>query len=120
MSTNKNKEAKPLGHTAKGEPIDKKLIDKWKNAHGAVTMISVDVTEKDKAVGFLKKPTRNVTAKAMSLYNLNKVLETGEYLLQNCWIDGDERLINDEDVSMAAAVQAKNLVEFKTGSLEKL
>jgi hypothetical protein len=92
----------------------------WKKEHGDVHVIEVKVDENDTATCYIKEADRNVTAVAMSLYAQNKPLETGEFILNNCWLGGDDRCKTHKKISMAAAVQAKNTVQFLEATVKKL
>ncbi|MBI1228217.1 MAG: hypothetical protein GC192_23490 [Bacteroidetes bacterium] len=102
-----------------GEPTAEQ-VKAWKKEHGDIVRICVNVKEGEQSVGYLKSPGRDVSARAMSMFTQQKVLETGEFIIQNCWLGGDERIKNDEKISMAAAVEANRLIEFLEATLEKL
>lgn len=102
--------------TNKGN-ITKEQIAKWKKDHGKVYKITVKVDENDQAVGYLKKPNRNHKATALSMYNQNKILECGEFLRDNCWLGGDERLKIKDEIADSAAVQASGIVKFLDSEL---
>lgn len=97
-------------------PVDQ--IAAWKRKYDSVHKITIEVSEGDKAVGYLRSPNRDHKAIALSLYQQNKPLETGEFLLQNCWLGGDERLKDDEKIADSAAIQANSIVNFLKGSSE--
>jgi hypothetical protein len=97
----------------------KEWKDKYNKNGQKVQKISVEVSEGDTAVGYLKPPTRDHKAIALTSFNNGKILETGEFLIQNCWLGGDERIKNNPVVNEAAAVQANGIVNFLKGSLEE-
>lgn len=98
--------------------VPKTQLESWKKKYKKVHKITVEVAEGDKAIGYLRNPSRDHKAIALSLYQQNKPLETGEFLLQNCWLGGDERLKDAEEVSDSAAIQANTIVNFLKGSSE--
>lgn len=100
--------------------VSNEQIEQWKSKYGGVSEISIEVAEGDTAVGYLRKPNRDHKAVSVTLYNQDKLLECGEFLLQNCWLGGDERLKDDEKVSDSAAMQATNIVNFLKGSSREL
>jgi hypothetical protein len=102
--------------TKKGN-ITKEQIEIWKKEHGKVFTLKVTVAEGDVAVGYLKKPSRNHKATALSMYSQNKVLECGEFLRDNCWLGGDDRLKIAEDIADSAAIQASGIVKFLESEL---
>ncbi len=113
-------DAHELNESLKEGVVPKTQIEAWKKKYGKVTQISVKVSEDDTAIGYLRKPNRDHKAIALSLFNQNKVLETGEFLLQNCWLGGDERLKDAEDIAESAAIQANTIVNFLEGSSKEI
>lgn len=93
--------------------------DKYNKNGQKVQKISVKVTDDDTAIGYLKPPTRDHKAIALTKFNAGQILETGEFLVQNCWLGGDERLRSHATISEAAAIQANGIVNFLEGSLEE-
>lgn len=108
--------AKELNEKLAAGDVPDDQLKEWKRKFGKIHEISVEVTEGETAVGYLKPPTRDHKAIALSMFNQNKILETGEFLIQNCWLGGDDRLRNREEVSEAAAIQANSIVNFLKGS----
>ncbi|MCC3159520.1 hypothetical protein LJ737_19920 [Hymenobacter sp. 15J16-1T3B] len=89
------------------------------NAHYELTV----TTEGGETVtGYLSKPQRAHVARSMSLIGQSQIYEAGEFLLENLLIaDGsDPRILADEDVKMAAAMQAVQAVKVLDGSLKKV
>ena len=98
-------------------------ITEWKKKYGKVHKIAVIIKKDeagiimDEAVGYLRKPTRNHKATAMSMYAQNQILECGEFLRDNCWLGGDERLKSAEEIADTAAIQANGIIQFMDGTL---
>lgn len=113
---NKKIEKHQLNESLKEGVVPKNQIEAWKKKYNKVHEISVEVSEDDIAIGYLRNPSRDHKAIALSLYQQNKPLETGEFLLQNCWLGGDERLKDAEEISDSAAIQANTIVNFLKGS----
>lgn len=107
-----------LNETLKQGIVPKTQIEGWKKKYNKVHKITVEVSEDDTAIGYLRSPSRDHKAIALSLYQQNKPLETGEFLLQNCWLGGDDRLKDAEEISDSAAIQANTIVNFLKGSSE--
>ena len=97
----------------------KELLAKWKKEHGEVIEITVTDKENKKATCFLKSPNRNVAAMAMTLISQNKLVETGEHVVNNCWLGGNERCRKEEKVAVATALQAAGLIEFYDAEVKK-
>ena len=51
------------------------------------------------------------------MYSQNKILECGEFIRNNCWLGGDERLMSDGDVADSAAIQASGVIKFLEAEL---
>lgn len=101
--------------------VTKAQIQEWKKEHKTVHEIRVKVSEDDEAVGYLKSPDRNIIARAAQLHAQDKLIEVGEFLIANCWLGGDMRIREDEDVAVSAAIfTSGNLVEFKETQIKKL
>lgn len=97
-------------------------IAEWQKQYGEgnIDVLKVKISENETALAYLKPIDRDVAAKAMSMYAEKQVIQTGEFIINNCWLGGDDRIKTNEKVSMAAAVQANALVEFLETSVEKL
>ena len=116
----KNIDAHLLNESLKKGIVSKEQLKAWKSKHGKVFKIEVEVSADDIAVGYLKQPNRDHKAVALTLYAQNKILETGEFLLQNCWLGGDDRLQDGDEVADSAAVQANSIVNFLKGSSQEV
>lgn len=99
--------------------ITSEQIEMWKRKHKTDKLhkLSVKVSENDTAVGYLRPPTREVKATALSMFSQNKILECGEFIRNNCWLGGDERLTTNGDIADSAAVQASGIVKFLEAEL---
>jgi hypothetical protein len=111
-------EAHELNESLKQGIVPKTQIEAWKKKYNKVHKITVELPKGEKAIGYLRSPNRDHKAIALSLYQQNKPLETGEFLLQNCWLGGDERLKDAEEIADSAAIQANTIVNFLKGSSE--
>lgn len=110
---------KKMANLTKEGVITPDQIAQWKKEHKKVFTIEVKVDENDKAVGYLKPPTRNHKAIALSMYSQNKILECGEFLRDNCWLGGDDRLKTDADIADSAAISASGIVKFLETELKE-
>lgn len=108
---------KEMAEKLKKGIVTEEQIAEWKKKYGTVHVIKVTVKEGDIAVGYLRKPNRNHKATALSMYAKDKILECGEFLRNNCWLGGDERLKDHEDIADTAAIQANGIVKFMEGEL---
>lgn len=92
----------------------KKEIEDLKAKHGQLFMITVE----DKAC-LLKKPTRKVLSMASSVASKDP-MKFNEIILKNCWVDGDEEIIKDDDYFLGASQKIAEIIEFKEAELVKL
>jgi hypothetical protein len=95
-------------------------IETLKATHGRVRKIKVEVNESDTSVGYFKYPDRNTMAVALAKRDSRKPLETGETLLNNCWIGGDVRMKTDASISVTAAMECLALMDFLESSSEEV
>jgi hypothetical protein len=97
-------------------------IAAWKKEHGLKSLktIVLDAPE-GPCICYLKPPDKSIKSKAMQFYGEKKVVETGEFIIQNCWLGGDPRMKGtDESLTESAAVIANDFVDFipgKTGEV---
>lgn len=96
-------------------PEEKAALEKQ---HGKISEIEVDVNESEISIAYYKEPIREVKAKAMSLYLDKKLVETGDLLIANCFLAGDERQKHHSEISAAAAVVMNGNVTFLTARLK--
>lgn len=68
----------------------------------------------------LCKPNRNTLAEVFSTRAAGKVLEAGEIILENCWVDGSEIILEDEDMKAAASLAAIDAIKLPTATLKKI
>lgn len=116
--SNKIKSFKMKKETENGN-ITPEQIEVWKKKYKTDKLhkLSVKVNENDTAVGYLRPPTREVKATALSMYSQNKILECGEFIRNNCWLGGDDRLMTNGDIADSAAIQASAIIKFLEAEL---
>jgi len=89
-------------------------IELWKKQFGEV--FSLDV---EGHVAYLKKPSRKVMSMALST-GKNDPIKFGEIILNNCWIDGDRQIIDDDRLFFGAMQQLDQMIEFASSEIKKL
>ncbi len=119
--TTKNKNTPQSEIVEVGKATEEQLAA-WKKqyeADGPIKEIKLIVSPTEHSFGYLKPAgsSRIIVAKAMSLHHQNLIFETGEFILNNCWIGGDERMRTDAKMSINAATFAAQTVEFMAGSM---
>jgi hypothetical protein len=48
------------------------------------------------------------------------LIDTGEIILNTCWLEGDKQIKEDDDLWLAACLKCVELIEQKEASLKKL
>ncbi|GEN71578.1 hypothetical protein CLA01_16500 [Chryseobacterium lathyri] len=99
--------------------ITQEQITEWKKKFKTDKLHKLTVKDKDgnPIVGYLKPPGREIKATALSMYSQNKILECGEFIRDNCWLGGDERLKMSGDIADTAAIQASGIIKFLEAEL---
>lgn len=72
----------------------------------------------DIAVGFVKKPDRTLLGLVLSQLTVNQI-KAFEILLNSTWIEGDNRILNDDDVFMSAMASLNEMITIRQGVLKK-
>lgn len=114
--------------------ITPELLDGWIAQHGEVHELSVadsveafdpyKVPTADDEVlehavrGYLRKPNDRELSYAMS--KLPAMIEAGKVLVKNCWLGGNDRILDEPALLTAAALQAMPLLEVRQAQLKKL
>ena len=49
-----------------------------------------------------------------------EMIRAGEVILRNCWVDGDQKILDDEDSLIGASMLAYELINIKQGVLKKI
>lgn len=117
-NSNTEKEQSQLIQTGK---VDDKQLANWKKEHetaGPVKVIELKVSENETSFGYLKPPSRLVIAKAMSMFAEKQLIECGTFILNNCWLGGDERMKTNDKMNVAASTYANGCIEFMEGDLK--
>lgn len=93
--------------------LSEEKISELKKKHGAIFLVEV---EGHKAI--LKKPNRKVLQ--MANRHQQDSIRMAEIILENCWIEGDHEIKDDDDLFLAAAQVLGEMIEFKQAELKKL
>lgn len=72
----------------------------------------------------LKKPGRAILGQATGMImpvgdQVPDVSKAGEWILKNCFLDGDKEILEDEDLCFAASMQCMEMVQMRTTRLKK-
>ena len=99
---------------------DEKTIEGWKLADYKPQCLQVQISENEISYGYFKAPERIVIAKAYTELVKGDIVKCGEIVFNNCWLDGDPRMKNVEDINLAACIQLTEVIQFKNTKLGKL
>lgn len=98
----------------KASEVTAEMIAKWKELHEAIFKIAVE----DKSC-YLHSPTRKVMGQA-SIVGSQNPMAFNEFILDKCWLAGDEEIKLEDSYFMAASGQLSEVLNFKEATLEKL
>lgn len=89
--------------------------------------IRVDASDRGKTYECtIKKPDLNVIKTVMALMTpipeMNKQMDSigaGQWIIETCWIEGDEEIKTDVDLLVPASLQAVSLVNIYDAAIKK-
>jgi len=73
---------------------------------------------KEYAIAYFKKPDRKVLI-ASAAHERVSPLKSKETILVNCFVGGDKRVIEDDDLFLAACIAIDDIVDIRYGELKK-
>jgi len=100
--------------------LEDAAIEELKRKHGEVfeIVVPMDDEEKEYAVGYLKKPTRQILGSVSGMANSNP-MRAAEIMLVNCWLAGNEGIKTDDDLFMGAIQPVFSIIKIRNGELKK-
>jgi hypothetical protein len=107
MNTEENQGTVVSKNTATPEQIAE-----WKATHGEFFGIVIE----DK-VCYLKKPDRKALSFASQVGS--DPMKFNEVILKNCWLGGDEEILTNDSLFLAASSKLDQVIEFKKAELVK-
>jgi hypothetical protein len=101
---------------------DLELINQVAKRHNVEKVYMLKIPTNDEgtefAIGFIKKPSRATMGAAMSVIAKNP-LKANEIVLQSSWLEGDKRILEDDDLFMAAGALLGDIIQVRTGEVKK-
>lgn len=94
--------------------ITQKQIKEWKEKFTDIFEIEVEGKK-----GYLRSPDRKILSLA-TVEAGQDPFKFNEIILKNCWLGGDEDIINIEKYSLAAGSKLDKIIEIKEASIKKL
>jgi hypothetical protein len=71
------------------------------------------------SAAYIGKPSRQTVSIALALTAEKQPLQASEILLRESWIEGDENILEDDDLFYAAHMAIQGVIEFRVGVLKK-
>ena len=100
--------------------VSKSRMASWKKEFGKVHKIEVKVSESEKVTGYLREPSRDQYGTCAQIAQKKTALAGGEFILNNCWLGGDDRIKSDDKVYISAAISAMELFDFLPSSISEV
>jgi len=101
---------------------DQELIQQVATRHKVETVFQLKIPTNDEgtehAVGYIKKPSRAVMGAAMSVMGKNP-LKANEIILTSCWLEGDDRILKDDDLFLSAGQLLGDVIQVRQGEIKK-
>ena len=103
------------------QEAEKKLGELKESRKEDVFMIAVPEDDQGQsfAVGFIKKPNRAVLSQVMSLMLSNDVVKGAEVVLHSCWLEGDDRIKEDDQFFFSAINVIDQVISFRQAIIKK-
>jgi len=100
--------------------LEEAAIEDLKRKHGEVyeLVVPMDDDGNEFAVGYVKKPGRQLLGKTSRLLEVNPIA-ANEMILKDIWLAGDQRIITDDDLFLSASLEINNLVTVRMAVLKK-
>ena len=94
------------------ERFGEKQLQDWKQAYGNRDLIYLKV---DDNLAVLRPPTADDLGDYLTGIGLNGMSKAVTMIVETLWLDGDFKLIEDEDSFIAVFLQMNNILESKKG-----
>ncbi len=94
--------------------VTKQQIEEWKKQHGKVWELTVG----DK-IAYVRSPSRKEISASGTIAQSDP-LQSNEFLLNACWLGGDNDILEDDSYFLGAVAQLEEIVDIKKGSIKKL
>ncbi|MBN1340748.1 MAG: hypothetical protein JXA03_15575 [Bacteroidales bacterium] len=100
--------------------LEEAAIEDLKRKHGEVyeLIVPMDDEGNEFAVGYVKKPARQLLGKTSRLLDVNPIA-ANEMILKEIWLSGDERIKTDDNLFLSASIEIPNLVTVRRAMLKK-
>ncbi|MEJ7778446.1 MAG: hypothetical protein WKF68_02550 [Daejeonella sp.] len=99
--------------------ISQGQLDVLKGKHLEIHIVTVHKTATEALTGYFKKPSRDVLANVINMSTEGKVFEAREFLANNTKVAGDDEILTNEDVAIAAQIQLWKSLDFLKAEVRK-
>lgn len=101
------------------EKADNAELDAIAKKHNVISVFKITAKKKkDTATAYFKKPDRNVMGVSISLQKTS-VLRAKEVILKTCFLEGDNRILSDDDFFYSACTIMDEIISIEEGDLKK-
>jgi hypothetical protein len=83
--------------------------------HGTDKILVIEVKD---AVAYVKKPGRNIVGRILKEMDVDPV-KAFELYLNSCWVEGDKRILDDDNYFFGAFTTMGEILSFEVGTLKK-
>lgn len=102
------------------EELKKPSLNEIAVKHNVKTVfeISVNDDEGNPVTAYFKKPSRQILSVALSLQDRDP-LKSKELILRNCWLEGDKRIVDDDDLFISACTVVDEIMHYRKAVIKK-
>ncbi len=94
--------------------VTPEIIEGWKKKYGDVFCVEAEGRK-----GYLRRPDRRIIASANVLGGVDG-LKVKEILLRNCWLGGDNALLDEDRYFLGILPHADAIIEIVESDLKKV
>lgn len=94
--------------------ITPEMIEGWKKKYGEVYVVSTEGK-----TAYLRRPDRQIISAASVLGGPDN-LKQKEVLIRNCWLGGDEEILNEDRYFLGLSIQVDAIIEIAQVELKKV
>ena len=91
--------------------VTQEEVTAWLKEHKKLHTITVTDAQGKEHTAYLKPLNRNLAAVVCSNYSKNQTLQAGEFILENCFLGGNQTILDNEDLKLSASVEANKLFD---------
>lgn len=116
----KEKELRAKCEAFATEKFTKEQLVKWSNENKGLWFLPVlDEEGEIECIGIMRPITRSILSYASTKIQDEGLYEFLEAAMRECWIDGDEKILDEDDYFIPASQQFNKILEGKKAALVK-